>query len=226
MYLVFGLLQPLMFFYGMAMALKGGDQSVSYLVPGFMVYTATGACFLASVYGFYEYLSTQRVQAWMAATVPMAGILMAQIYWNTLRGSLMALCLLGTSFLMFRNLEFHHVGLTMALIVGMNVVLAFWGCAVGILCRSIDEVYLTDNLLYGIFVFGGIFVGIQEFPKAIQYFSALIPSWHGIEIIRPLAMGGSVETGKALAHVAMLVFEGVLGFGLSLHWLERKLMDA
>lgn len=97
------------------------------------------------------------------------------------------------------------------------------------------SVYLTSELpmvfvfrfvVIPLFLLGGVFAPIQEFPGFVQVMIAVAPLWHGVELCRAAALGVDVtELGgwQALGHVAVLLAYTVVGWAVALVAYRRRL---
>lgn len=93
-----------------------------------------------------------------------------------------------------------------------------------------DETSLSTLFRFGIvplFLFSGTFFPISRLPAALEPIAYLTPLFHGVELVRKVALPGvdaSVVTGLPVwAHLAYLVGMTTLGLVLSTRFLDRRL---
>ena len=75
------------------------------------------------------------------------------------------------------------------------------------------------------FVFSGVFFGVDRFPDYVQPISWVLPMTHLIEVVRPLTAGQELELSTSLGHVAYLLVLGALAFALAYRRLRARLFD-
>lgn len=97
------------------------------------------------------------------------------------------------------------------------------------------SVYLTSDqplifvfrfVVIPLFLLGGVFAPVQEFPGVVQVLVAVAPLWHGVELCRAAALGADV-TGlgpwEALGHVGVLLAYAAVGWVVALVAYRRRL---
>lgn len=86
--------------------------------------------------------------------------------------------------------------------------------------RDIDLV--TGLFVLPMFLFGGTFVPLTEFPAPAQWLISALPLYHAAALLRQLTTG-AVEP-SIWGHLAYLVLAGAVALTLALRRLERQLV--
>ena len=73
------------------------------------------------------------------------------------------------------------------------------------------------------FLFSGTFFPVSQLPGWLQPVAWLVPLWHGVDLSRDLALGGTSWTAAAV-HVGYLLLWVVVGFVAALRTFERRLV--
>ena len=79
----------------------------------------------------------------------------------------------------------------------------------------------VEVVMLPLFLFSATFVPLSEYPGVAQWLVPLTPLYHGVELLRALALG-AVDPG-ILVHVAYLVVMAAVGLALADRRLERRL---
>ena len=72
-------------------------------------------------------------------------------------------------------------------------------------------------------LFSGTFFPISQLPHVRQWVAWLVPLWHGVDLSRDLALGGS-SWGSAAVHVGYLLLWTVVGLVIARRTFERVLV--
>jgi lipooligosaccharide transport system permease protein len=75
------------------------------------------------------------------------------------------------------------------------------------------------------FVFSGVFFGIDRFPVFVQPISWILPMTHVIEVVRPLTAGQPQSLLAALGHTAYVAALAALAFTFAYRRLRIRLFD-
>jgi lipooligosaccharide transport system permease protein len=93
-----------------------------------------------------------------------------------------------------------------------------------------NEISLSTLFRFGIiplFLFSGTFFPISQLPQPLQVVAYLTPLFHGVELVRKIALpgaGSSIVTSLPVwVHVAYLTVMAVTGIVLASIWLGRRL---
>jgi lipooligosaccharide transport system permease protein len=72
------------------------------------------------------------------------------------------------------------------------------------------------------FLFSGTFFPLEQFPEAVRLLIQLTPLYHGVELLRGLAVG--VVGPATLVHVGYLTVMGLLGISIVARRLDKLLL--
>ena len=93
-----------------------------------------------------------------------------------------------------------------------------------------NEISLSTLFRFGIiplFLFSGTFFPISQLPQPLQVVAYFTPLFHGVELVRKIALPGAdssiVTTLPVWVHVAYLTVMAVTGTALAARWLGRRL---
>ena len=75
------------------------------------------------------------------------------------------------------------------------------------------------------FVFSGVFFGVDRFPSYVQPIAWVLPMTHLIQVVRPLTAGQHLELSASLGHIGYLILLGAVAFGLAYRRLRARLFD-
>ena len=75
------------------------------------------------------------------------------------------------------------------------------------------------------FVFSGVFFGVDRFPDFVEPLAWVLPMTHVIEVVRPLVAGQELALGPALGHVAYVAALAAAAFTLAYRRLRVRLFD-
>lgn len=119
-------------------------------------------------------------------------------------------------------------GALLALPVAVLTGLAFAGPVMALSVRLTTDqplTFLFRFVVVPLFLLGGVFAPVQEFPGPVQVLVALAPLWHGVELCRAAGLGpGAVAPAWALAgHAGVLAAYAVAGWTAALVAYRRRL---
>jgi lipooligosaccharide transport system permease protein len=75
------------------------------------------------------------------------------------------------------------------------------------------------------FVFSGVFFGVDRFPDFVEPIAWVLPMTHVIEVVRPLAAGQAQSLLAALAHIGYVAALAAVAFWLAYRRLRIRLFD-
>ncbi len=108
--------------------------------------------------------------------------------------------------------------------------LAFQGTVTAYTVTRENEISLSTLFRFGIiplFLFSGTFFPISQLPQPLQVVAYFTPLFHGVELVRKIALPGAdssiVTSLPVWAHVAYLTVMTVVGIALAARWLDRRL---
>jgi lipooligosaccharide transport system permease protein len=107
-----------------------------------------------------------------------------------------------------------------ALLIGASF--AALGLSAVTLMRSWADFAFVELFTLPMFLFSATFVPLDEYPPAVQWVLPLTPLYHGVDLMRDLALG--TVGWDELIHVAYLLGVMALGVWFTARRLERKLL--
>jgi lipooligosaccharide transport system permease protein len=75
------------------------------------------------------------------------------------------------------------------------------------------------------FVFSGVFFGVDRFPVFVQPIAWILPMTHVIEVVRPLTAGQPLSLAAGLLHTGYVAALGAVAFTLAYRRLRIRLFD-
>jgi lipooligosaccharide transport system permease protein len=107
-----------------------------------------------------------------------------------------------------------------ALLIGFAF--ASVGMALTSFMRTWQDFDLIQLAILPMFLFSGTFFPLDQFPDGIRLLIQLTPLYHGVELLRGLAVG--VIGPQTLVHVGYLTIMGVLGISVVARRLDKLLL--
>lgn len=95
------------------------------------------------------------------------------------------------------------------------------GMAVATTLRSWQDFDLVSAVQFTLFMFSGTFVPVSTYPGWLEALAHLSPLYHGVELVRSLALG--TTSAATLGHAAVLAGLAVLGFALAARRMHRTM---
>lgn len=201
-FLAMYIIGPSIMLYGLGKAF-GINAHLDFVLPGIMANSVAAAGFINCSYGAMERFYNKRYDSWLAATMNVRQIVIAEALFQGMKGILtttglwIAAVLLGASAnplpLMLSFPPMILVGWTAGMI----------GYCVVALARNYDDIALSEPFMSAAFVFSGVFIAISQFPLPLQVFGMVLPIYHGIEVMRPFFTGGA-QILPMVSHIAVL----------------------
>jgi lipooligosaccharide transport system permease protein len=113
---------------------------------------------------------------------------------------------------------------------GILTGIAFQGTVTAYTVTRENEIALSALFRFGIiplFLFSGTFFPISQLPQPLQVVAYFTPLFHGVELVRKVALPGAdstiVTSLPVWVHVAYLTAMAVAGIVLASRWLDRRL---
>lgn len=113
---------------------------------------------------------------------------------------------------------------------GILTGLAFLAAVTAFTVTREDDTSLSTLFRFGIiplFLFSGTFFPINQLPSFLQPVAYVTPLFHGVELVRKVALPGAdatvVTPMPVWIHIAYLVAMAGIGLVLSARWLDRRL---
>ena len=79
-------------------------------------------------------------------------------------------------------------------------------------------------VIFPMFLFSGAFFPVSNLPDGLEWFSRVLPLWHGVELSRMASLGTWGSAGVVLGHLAYLVALLAVGVYLGVRGLRARLV--
>jgi lipooligosaccharide transport system permease protein len=204
-----------------------GLAYLAFLVPGMMAYSAMFAASFETTIGSYSRLDFQKTwDATLATPVTLLELLLGEAFWATCKAMLSTICVLLVGALWGGVGSFAGALASLPVIFVAGFAFATCGLAATAYARSWEFFsYFFTFWVTPMFVFSGVFFGVDRFPDYIEPLAWLLPMTHVIEVVRPLVAGQDLGPLAALGHVAYVAALAVLAFVLAYRRLKVRLFD-
>ena len=204
-----------------------GLSYLAFIVPGMMAYSAMFAASFETTVGSFSRLDFQKTwDATLATPVTLLELVLGEALWATGKAMLSALCVLAVGLLWggVGSIGGALASLPLILIAGF----AFAAC--GLLATAYAKSweffsYFFTFWITPMFIFSGVFFGVDRFPDYIQPIAWILPMTHLIEVIRPLIAGQDLALLQALGHILYITALAAAAFVLAYRRFKRRLFD-
>jgi len=201
----------------------GGVPYVQFIGPGLLAATAMQVGAAESTYAVLGSFKWVRVYHAMAAT-PLAplDILLGHLLWIATRIAMASGIYLAVvaAFGGIRS-PLGLLAWPVCVLIGM----AFVGPIVAFSTTRENDSGFAALTRFGIvpmFLFSGTFFPVSQLPEVFRWIAYATPLWHGVELVRSLALG-RVDVPADLLHAAYLAAWAAVGFVLAARQFRRKL---
>ncbi len=216
-------LGPAILLYGLGVAF-GLDAKLAFVIPGVMVNSVVVAGFIACSYGAMERFYAHRYESWMAATMNVWQIVLAEALFQGIKGVITAAGIFVAGALMGGPANPLLLLLAAPVLMLLGTCGAMLGYCLVALARSYDDITLSEPLTTAAFVFSGVFAAVSLFPLPIQIFAYLLPIYHGIELVRPLFTGVLPSVAMLALHAAALLGMTCGSYVVAARLFQRRLL--
>jgi lipooligosaccharide transport system permease protein len=204
-------------------ALPGGVPFLHFLAPGLLAAACMQTGASDSSYPITGKMTWRRIYEAITATpIDVANLVVGELCWVGLR-----LLTVATAFMLV--MIAFGVRLSplapLAIPAGMLTGLAFAApimAFAGTLKNGGNFNMVFRFVITPLFMFSGVFFPISRLPEPLQRVAWATPLFHGVELVRGLALGG-VQAIPAVAHVAYLVTVVAVGTFAAVRIFTRKL---
>jgi lipooligosaccharide transport system permease protein len=222
-FLAMYILGPTIMLYGLGKAFGIQDQ-LAFILPGIMANSVAASGFINCSYGAMERFFNKRYEGWLAATMTVRQIVLAEALFQSFKGLLTATGIWLASLLLGGSLAVGAWAASLPVMMLVGWCASMLGYIVVALARNYDDIALSEPFMSAAFVFSGVFVVITQFPMPLQAFGMLLPIYHGIEAARPLFLG-QPEAATYLLHMLVLAIMCGITTALAIKLFQRRLMD-
>jgi lipooligosaccharide transport system permease protein len=205
----------------------GGLDYLAYVVPGMMAYSAMFAASFETTIGSFARFNMQKTwDAVLATPVSLIELLLGEAFWAACKAMISAVCVLLVGAL------WGGVGSPMGTLLSLPLIflagLSFAACGLAATAYARSWEFFSYFFTFWVtpmFVFSGVFFGVDRFPDVVEPLVWVLPMTHLIEVVRPLVAGQELALGPALGHVAYVAALAAAAFLLAYRRLRVRLFD-
>jgi lipooligosaccharide transport system permease protein len=205
----------------------GGLDYLAFVVPGMMAYSAMFAASFETTIGSFARFDFQRTwDATLATPVTLLELLLGEALWATCKAMLSALCVLVVGALWGGVGAFGGALLALPIVALGGFAFATCGLAATAHAKSWEFFsYFFTFWVTPMFVFSGVFFGVDRFPDYIEWVAWILPMTHLIEVVRPLVASQDLGLLPALGHIAYVAALAAAAFVVAYRRLKIRLFD-
>ena len=202
-----------------------GGQPIPYalfVAPALLAASAMNGAITESTFNFFFKLNYDKTFA-SILTTPMApaDISLGELAWALIRGALYTIGFMAVMVLMgLVRSPLILLTLPGALLIGFAF--AAVGMAATSFMRTWQDFDLIQLAVLPMFLFSGTFFPLDSFPEFARILIQLTPLYHGVDLLRNLAVG--VVGVDTLVHIAYLSLMGLLGLSVVSRRLDKLLL--
>ncbi len=216
--MVSGFFEPVFYLLAMGVGLGGlvgtvegpSGQPISYaayLAPALLATSAMNGAIYDSTWNVFFKLRFARLyQAMLQTSLGPMDVALGEIFMALFRGFLYGVGFMVVMLVMgLVTSPWAVLMIPVALLIALGF--ASLGMAVTSYLKSFQQMDVVNVALLPMFLFSATLFPIDVFPTAIQWFVQAMPLWHGVELMRDLAVGhlDAATSGHALYFVLMSV---------------------
>lgn len=211
-YIIFGSL------IGSRIGEMGGFNYMEYIVPGLIMMSVITNSYSNVVSSFYSSKFQHNVEELLVSPTPNWVILAGYVFGGVSRGLMVGIIVTLLS-LFFTDLQVHHLGVTVLVVMLTAILFSIGGFINAIYAQSFDDVSIVPTfVLTPLTYLGGVFYSINLLPEFWQNVSLLNPILYMVNTFRYGILGVSdINIGFALT--AIIAFIGLLS-AWALHLLK------
>jgi lipooligosaccharide transport system permease protein len=193
-----------------------------FVAPALLASSAMNGAIFEVTFNVYGKLRWDKVyDAMLSTPLGVGDIALGEIAWALFRGLLYAIGFVLVILVLglFRS-PFFLLAIPAAMLIGFAF--AAVGMAATTFVRSWQDFDLIQLILLPLFLFSATFYPISTYPPILQTIIQLTPLYHGVDLIRSLALG--VIGPGLLVHVAYLLVIGFAGLFVVSRRLNKLLL--
>lgn len=228
--LLANLADPMIMLFGLGYGLGavvgdiGGTSYFAFLASGFVASSTMYAASFESLYSAFSRMHVQRTwEAIVNAPMALEDVLAGEWTWAATKAFAAGLCMLAViSVLGYASFPLALAAIPVVILIG----LAFGalGLVVNALAPGYDFFsYYFTLVLTPMMMLSGVFFPLEQLPAPVQAAAALLPLYHGVELVRPLLLGAI--PAQAPGHFAVLAAYAVAGFYVATVLTRRRLQQ-
>jgi lipooligosaccharide transport system permease protein len=204
-----------------------GLSYLAFVVPGMMAYSAMFAASFETTIGSFSRFDFQKTwDATLATPVTLLELLLGEASWATCKAMISAVCVLIVGAL------WGGVGSVGGALLSLPVILlggfAFAACGLAATAYAKSWEFFSYFFTFWVtpmFIFSGVFFGVDRFPDYIEWVAWVLPMTHLIEVVRPLVAGQNLGLLAALGHIAYVAALAGIAFIIAYRRLQARLFD-
>ena len=199
-----------------------GDKTIDYTVfiaPGLLATSAMNGAIYDSTWNvFFKLNESKLYQGMLATPLGPLDVALGEITWALFRGLSYAI-----AFLAITTPLGLVPGVSAVLAIPAAVFIAFgfasFGMAITSYFKTYQQMGMINIVLLPLFLFSGSLYPISVYPDWLEFLIQLMPSWHGIELVRDVWFG-NFDSGTLL-HIFYFLVMIICGLYLT----TRRLRD-
>jgi lipooligosaccharide transport system permease protein len=202
-----------------------GGQQISYqlfVAPALLGSAAMNGAIAEGTFNFFFKLRYNKTFDAILATPLSAGdVAVGELTWALIRGGIYAIgFILVMALLGLIASPWVVLAVPAALLIGF----AFGGVSMAAtsFMRTWQDFDLIQLVILPMFLFSGTFFPLDSFPEFARILIQLTPLYHGVDLLRGLAVG--VVGPQTLVHVGYLILIGLLGMSVVSRRLDKLLL--
>jgi lipooligosaccharide transport system permease protein len=228
-----GFFEPLFYLAGIGFGLgslvgdvagPGGAQIpyVLFVAPALLASSSMNGAISEATFNFYFKLNWNKTfESILSTPMSAADIALGELAWALIRGGLYAIGFLVVMVVLGLAVT-PLVILTLPAAVLIGFAFGAIGMAATSFMRTWQDFDLIQLVILPLFLFSGTFYPVETYPEAIRFVVQLTPLYHGVDLIRSLAVG--VVGPQLLVHVAYLTVMGIVGLVVVSRRLDKLLL--
>jgi lipooligosaccharide transport system permease protein len=184
------------------------------------------ASFETTIGSFARFNMQKTWDAVLATPVSLMELLLGEALWAACKALISASCVLVVGALWGGVGSLPGALLSLPLILLAGFSFAACGLAATAYAKSWEFFsYFFTFWVTPMFVFSGVFFGVDRFPDVVEPLAWILPMTHLIEVVRPLVAGQDLAPWQALGHVGYITALAVVAFALAYRRLRVRLFD-
>jgi lipooligosaccharide transport system permease protein len=228
-----GFFEPLFYLLSIGLGIGGligtipgpNGQPIPYelfVAPALLATSAMNGAIYDSTFNVFFKLNYEKTyDAVLATPLGVGDVALGEIAWALIRGTLYAIGFLAVMLVLGLVVSpWMILAIPAAVLIGWAF--AAVGMAATTFMRTWQDFDLLQLVLLPLFLFSATFYPITVYPEPLQIFIQLTPLYHGVDLLRSLAIG--TVGPAALVHVAYLVVMGLIGLAIVSRRLDKLLL--
>ena len=204
----------------------GGYDYLSFLAPGVVAGSCMFVMVMAMTYGVWERAKghTGVWSSYLATPIKLQEILFVELTYASIRSMPPAIIMYAASYGLGAKLDIMGMIISLPLLFVLNYVYGALALCITVhISRILFFSYVRGLFMMPMYLLGGIFFDIQNVPTAMYVVAHFYPLTYVIELVRPLALGESVDLVWFFSRMAVLLVVASAAFYAAYRLFKRKL---